>query len=46
VARIDMNKDQLVGLSIATLKASREITPTAISKYLRDFAGAELRQQP
>ena len=36
VARIDMDKGQLVGLAISLLKASRETTLTAITNYLRD----------
>jgi len=36
VARIDMNKDQLIGMAAAILKASREITATSITSYLRD----------
>ena len=36
VARIDMNKGQMVGLAVSILQASRETTPTAITNYLRD----------
>lgn len=43
VARIDMSKDQLVGLSIATRKASRQSTPTAISEYLHHQSGERIK---
>lgn len=35
VARIDLDKSQMVGLSIAILKSSRETNPISISNFLR-----------